>query len=159
MSEMTPSDFYYGFVKQDYYDWKSDRSSVRKAFHVATSAVHLADHYFRYHRKRDLGFAAGYPTDETKGLQRFQDEIIAECPAFKLIQDVTNTLKHLYPRARCDISSAGSIEGIETDDCAIEANWLNGNGDVVVRLRNSSSVSFGEAIEAVIKMWSKRIYE
>lgn len=73
MAAMSPYAFYEGFVYEDFSDWKDEPESIRKAFHVAVSAFHLADHYCRYHQIRSPTFQKLYGKDAIRdeGLNKF----------------------------------------------------------------------------------------
>jgi hypothetical protein len=153
MSKMQPFDFFDAFVIPDHEDWRKEPSSIRLAFHVATSAFHLADHYFQFYSRQDAAFGAKY-----KNLEKFQDALVARTPAFKVVQDVANTFKHLYPRARCSISSGGAIESIEDGDLEMQSDWEDNGahpkGDVSIRHKDGSTTRFSKSIGDVYSMWS-----
>jgi hypothetical protein len=153
MPGMTPSDFFEGFLFEDYADWKNEPTSIRRGFHVAVSAFHLADHYFRYHARMNPAFAAKY-----NSLNKFQAALTRRTPSFKVIQDIANAYKHLYTRASCSISSGGSVESVNLDGREIEQNWQgsdgNYKGDIAIRHRTGAVTQFSAAIAAVIEMWT-----
>ena len=153
MAGMTPDEFFEGFVEEDFEDWKAEPDSIRRGFHLAVSAFHPADHYFSYHSRRLPAFAAKY-----KSLDRFQAALTARTPSFKIIQDVANTYKHLYPRASCSIASGGSIYSVTYDGQEIEQTWDQANGtytcDIIIRQRDRSETRFSVAITAVMQMWT-----
>jgi len=102
MAEMTPYDFFDAFVLEDHQD---DPSSIRKAFHAAISAFHLAGHYFRFYSRRHEEFSKRFRT-----LGQFQTALTLRTPSFKVIQDMANAYKHLYTFTSCSIASGGAIE-------------------------------------------------
>lgn len=140
MSGMTPDEFYEGFLCEDYADWKAEPTSIRRAFHAAVSAFHLADHYCRYHQLRDTAFAQRYKEKNDQGLRDFQETLRRRTPFFKIIQDMANAYKHLYTRASCSISSGGAIETIEFDNETVDHEWSEGYSavGVVIRHRDGS---------------------
>jgi hypothetical protein len=153
MAGMTPDEFFHGFVLENYEDWKDAPHSIRRAFNVSVSAFHLADHYFRYYKRRDQEFAAQF-----KELGDFQAALTARTPSFKIIQDMANAYKHLYTRASCSIASGGSIESLSYDGQTIEEDWREDGtafaGFIVIRRRDKSVVEFAPAIDAVVEIWS-----
>jgi hypothetical protein len=158
MPEMIPYDFYEGFLYPDYEDWKADPVSIRRAFHVAVSAFHLADHYCRYHQRRDTAFAQKYQEKHDQGLKEFQEALRHRTPSFKTIQDMANAYKHLYTRASCSILSGGAIENVKFDDETIDNDWSKEPaGTIVIRHRNGSVTKFADSIEQVMEMWSEII--
>ena len=102
MTAMSPDEFYCGFVLEDYDDWKDTPESIRRGFHLAVSAFHLADHYFQYHARHNPAFAQKY-----NKLEKFQAALTQRSPAFKTIQDMAIAYKHLYPRATARSRLAG----------------------------------------------------
>jgi hypothetical protein len=159
MAEMTPDGFFEGFVLKDYGDWKSEPHSIRKAFHAAVSAFHLADHYFSYYHRHNKTFSTKY-----KKLELYQAALKRETPSFKLIQDMANAYKHLYTRVSCSILSGGAIEYVTYGSQKIENAYSDNSGDeqidaIVIRCRDGSVVQFTAAIAGVIEMWSKIMYE
>jgi hypothetical protein len=152
MAKMKPDVFYDAFVRADYREWQDDPHCLRKAFHVAVSAFHLADHFCRYHQRNTATFrkrfGANYEKD--KGLERFQEVLDDRQPSFKPIHDMATAYKHLYTRARCSVSSAGSIEFIEYDGTKIV-------GDRVLFITHKSGpkTKFATAISDVIDMWEQ----
>ena len=161
MSGMTPDAFYEGFFCEDYADWKAEPDSIRRAFHVAVSAFHLADHYCRYHQRTDTAFARKYKEKNDQGLKEFQEALRRRTPSFKIIQDMANAYKHLYTRASCSVSSGGAIEAVEFDNETVDHEWSEDSATVaiVIRHRDGSVTKFAEAIEQAMKMWSETIYQ
>jgi hypothetical protein len=154
---MTPDKFFQGFVEMDHDDWREEPSDIRRAFHAAVSASHLADHYYRYHARRDEAFAGRYRT-----LGDFRKALAQRAPLFKVIQDMANAYKHLYTYATCSIASGGSIESMQSSGGTIEQDWPDApadvTGGVIIRRRDKSVVRFNEAIDAVIQMWRSVMY-
>jgi hypothetical protein len=154
---MTPEDFFQGFVEMDHDDWREAPSDIRRAFHAAVSAFHLADHYYRYHARRNEGFLARY-----RNLGEFQKALAQRAPLFKVIQDMANAYKHLYTYATCSIASGGSIESMKYSGGTIEQDWPDAQGDmtsgIIIRRRDKSVIRFNEAIDAVIEMWRSVMY-
>lgn len=155
MAEMTPDEFFEGFVLEDHGDWKNEPHSIRKAFHSAVSAFHLADHYFRYYKRRNQNFSTKYST-----LDSYQNALKHRTPSFKVIRDMATAYKHLYPEGNCSILSGGSIEWITYGNQKIVQAFLDSDGHehidgIVIRRKDSSVVDFTAAIEDVIEMWRK----
>ncbi len=154
---MTPDEFFQGFVEMDHDDWREEPRDIRRAFHAAISAFHLADHYYRYHARRDEAFAARYRT-----LGDFRKALAQRAPLFRVIQDMANAYKHLYTYDNCSIASGGSIESMQSSGGTIEQDWPDAQGDVtggvIIRRRDKSVVRFNEAIDAVIQMWRSVMY-
>jgi hypothetical protein len=126
MTEMTPYEFFDAFVYWDYKDWQDERNSIRKAFHAAVSASHLADYYCRYHQRTNAAFQLRYGDDWLKddGLTKFRCALQERELLFKPIHDMALAFKHLYPRARCDVSSGGEIENVQCDDLEIDHDLI-----------------------------------
>jgi hypothetical protein len=158
MAAMSPNDFYEGFVYEDFSDWKDEPESIRKAFHVAVSAFHLADHYCRYHQIRSPTFQKLYGKDAIRdeGQNKFQEALRNRQPLFAVIQDMATAYKHLYTRSRCPISSGGSIEYVKYEGNSIEHSDAGETEDwhILIRHRTGVVTKFSDAIEAVIQMWS-----
>lgn len=108
MAGMSPYQYFVGFLCEDFQEWEEDRSSIRKSFHVALSAFHLADHYFRYNRRHSPEFAEKYKKKD--GLNAFHEALAERAPSFRVIQNMTNAYKHLYTWDECSIASTGAIE-------------------------------------------------
>jgi hypothetical protein len=159
MSGMTPDEFYEGFVWQDYVEWQAEPDSIRRAFHVAISAFHLADHYCRYYQRNNTAFAQKYQEKDDKGLQDFQEALRRRTPSFKIIQDMANAYKHLYTRASCSIASGGAIMTVKFDSETIEHEWSEKSyvGTIIIRHRDGSVSKFVEAIDQTMQMWSEII--
>jgi hypothetical protein len=157
LAGMTPYDFFDGFVLKNYQDWVDEPYSVRKAFNAAVSAFHLADHYFRYHRRSNAEFSKRY-----KHIGQFQAALTSQTPSFKVIQDMANAYKHLYTRASCSVASGGSIESLTYGNQTIETDWQEDNGkwtgNIVIRRRDKSVAGFAGAIQEIIEMWSAVLY-
>jgi hypothetical protein len=117
------------------------------------SALHLADHYFRYYQRNNEEFSKRY-----KHIGQFQTVLRSKTPSFKVIQDMANAYKHLYTRASCSVASGGSIESLTYGNQTIETNWQEENGkwtaNIVIRRRDKSVVGFAGAIQEIIEMWS-----
>jgi hypothetical protein len=150
MAGMEPDEFYEAFVKVDHEDWQDEPHSMRKAFHVAVSAFHLADHFCRYHQRTTPTFRKRFGADweDDDGLKEFQKVLRKEWRSFKAIQDMATAYKHLYTRARCEVSSAGSIEFLEYDGLTIV-----GDCAIVITHRNGTVTKFETAISDVMDMW------
>lgn len=158
MSGMTPYYFYDAFVSADYSDWESEKDSIRKAFHVAISASHLADHYCRYYQRKNAKFRQRYGEDATedKGLRKFQVRLRRKQPSFKIIQDMANAYKHLYTRGSCDVSSSGAIEYVKYGSKIIDHDYPL--GIIVIKHRNGTVTKFEAAISDVMTMWHEIIF-
>lgn len=158
MTAMSPDEFYCGFVLEDYDDWKDTPESIRRGFHLAVSAFHLADHYFQYHARHNPAFAQKY-----NKLEKFQAALTQRSPAFKTIQDMAIAYKHLYPRATCSIASGGSIESVSYDGQEIEQHWQKGDGqfiaEIIIRHRDGTNTNFSVAIDSVMTMWNEIIQQ
>lgn len=152
MAEMVPYDFFDAFVLEDHQDWVSDFSSIRKAFHVAVSASHLADHYFRFYSRHHKDFSKRYRT-----LRQFRTALTLRTSSFKVIQDMANALKHLYTFTSCSIASGGAIESLTYGESTIREEWRQdiggATGSIVIRRRDKSVVRFAGAINDVIEVW------
>jgi hypothetical protein len=159
MVEMTPDGFFEGLVLEDYEDWKNDPHSIRKSFHSAVSAFHLADHYFNYYHRHNQKFSTKY-----KKLENYQTALKRRTTSFKVIQDMANAYKHLYTRGSCSILSGGAIENVTYGKQIIENAYSDNNGHeqidgIIIRRRDGSVVQFTAAIADVIEMWRKIMYE
>jgi hypothetical protein len=152
MAGMRPYEFYDAFVRVDYWDWQQEPHCMRKAFHVAVSAFHLADHYCRYHQRSSKTFQKRFGTDweSDDGLKKFQNALRKREPSFKPIQDMAIAYKHLYTRGHCNISSAGSIEFLECNGLTIV-----GDCAIVITHRNGAVTKFQTAISGVMDMWQQ----
>ena len=152
MPGMSPSSFFYGFVAEDHEDWKTERSSIRRGFHLAVSAFHLSEHYFRYYKCHSPEFAERY---KKGGLKSFQEELAKRAPSFRDIWDIANAYKHLYTYDDCSIASTGAIEIITSQNLEIDHDWDGDDStEIIIRHRNGSISHFSPAIEDVMQMWS-----
>jgi hypothetical protein len=152
MAGVKPYEFYDAFVWVDYFDWQQDPHSLRKAFHVAVSSFHLADHYCRYYQRNSSTFQKRFGTDweSDDGLKKFQKALRKREPSFKPIHDMATAYKHLYTRGRCDVSSAGSIELFKGDRLTIVGDRV-----LVIKHRNGDRTKFETAISGVMDMWQQ----
>jgi hypothetical protein len=152
MAGMKPFEFYDAFVWVDYWDWQQEPHSMRKAFHVAVSSFHLADHYCRYHQRSSATFQKRFGTDwkNNDGLVKFQKALEKREPSFEPIHNMATAYKHLYTRARCDISSAGSIQFLKCDGLTIVGDRV-----IVITHRNGATTKFKTAISDVMDMWEQ----
>jgi hypothetical protein len=157
MAGMTPSEFFDGFVVENYRDWQDAPHSIRRAFNAAISAFHLADHYFGYYERRNEEFSKRY-----KKLENFQATLTSRVPSFRVIQDMATAYKHLYTRATCSVLSGGSIETLTFGKQKIEGDWreVDGklSGNIVINLRDKSVIEFATAIDGVVEMWRDYVY-
>jgi hypothetical protein len=162
MPAMKPYDFYEAFVIPNWREWQAqqhDPFSIRLAFNAAVAAFHLADHYFRYYEKHNADFQRRYGKGDN-GLRKFQAKLVSRERNFKIIQDMANTYKHLYPRPSCSILSGGAIMWMALKDDKITARpFSKGSPDfeIVIRHKDGKTTKFSKAIESVIEMWSKII--
>lgn len=156
MAGMNPYQFFEGFLCQDFQEWEADRSSIRRGGHVAVSAFHLADHYFRYYLRHSPEFADRY--NKKGGLNDFREALAKRVPSFRVIQDIAIAYKHLYTWDECSVASTGAIEIITSENLEIDHDW-NGddNTEIIIRHRNGSITRFSPAIEDTMKMWREII--
>jgi hypothetical protein len=161
MPELKPSEFYEAFVVGNYEDWKEQPNSIRRAFNVAVSAFHLADHYWEYFQRRSADFSRRYSC-----IRELQDALVRREPFFKVIHDVAIAYKHLYPRAKnCSILSGGAIvesvqyEDNEITEIKIDYSELSEKDDVIIHHKDGTSTKFSEAIENVKKLWEEIIFD
>ncbi len=149
---MHPVEFFDCFVLWDFEDWKAEPQDLRKAFHVAVSAFHLADHYQQFYARQDSAFAGRYPRPAVL------HKVLAErAPHFRVVQGVATAYKHLYTRTQCEVSSGGSLTFVERPEQSLGVDWTGRGveGGLVVRLRGGATIPFEQAITQVLEMWSE----
>jgi len=160
MSGMTPDEFYECFLCKDCEDWEAEPDSIRRAFHVAVSALHLADHYCRYYQRRNVAFAQKYKGRNDQGLKDFQEALKRRTPSFKIIQDMANVFKHLYTRGSCSILSGGAIQAMLGDETIDhDKSEKSAIDTILIKHRDGSVTKFADSIEQVMKMWSDIMYQ
>lgn len=164
MVGMTPYEFYDVFLSENYEDWKNEPDSIRKAFNVAVSAFHLADHYCLFHQRKSAAFLQRYKEKNDVGLNEFRSDLELCQPLFKVIRDMANAYKHLYTRGTtCSIDSTGAIECVEYNGESIEQDWSDASADsvaeIVIRHDDGSVTNFHTAIEGVMEMWREIIHQ
>jgi hypothetical protein len=148
---MTPDEFFEAFVEEDHHDWHHSPQDIRRAFHLAISTFHLADHYFKYYTRRDLAFAQRYPTLDT-----FRDVLAQRAPRFRVIQGMANAYKHLYTSDIQEVASGGAVWGVAGKDLTVElasGSPADQGWALVVRTRRHGDVLFETAITEVLDMW------
>jgi hypothetical protein len=156
---MVPSEFYEGFVLQDFFDWEEQPSSLRRAMHLSISAGHLADHYCRYHQRHSPQFEQifpGPPTDD-KGLKLFLPVLYKREPTFQTIRHMANALKHLYTRATCNVASGGAVwQLVDDDGLTLKSDFeaREEKGDIVIQTTDGLTTLFSVAIRGTMDMWS-----
>jgi len=158
MRGMSPQDSYLAFVSEDYKDWQAEPSSIRRGFHLAVSAFHLAEHYFRYYQRHSPEFACRYKKGDLKA---FREALTKKTPSFKVIEEMAITYKHLYPRASCSIASTGAIEVLSSGKLGIEQDWETPAAmgrEIILRHKDGSITHYSSAIEPVVRMWSELVY-
>lgn len=159
MTEMTSSNFYESLAFPDYKDWKREPHSIRKAFHVAVSAFHLADHYCRFHQRTHVGFQQRYGKNwdavRNPGLTDFHLALEKRQPSFNLIHSMATAYKHLYTSGTwCEVLSGGDIYVLKYKNLNIQ----HGDDDVImIRRKGGSTARFDKAIAGVMTMWGEII--
>lgn len=169
---MTPHDFLFAFVEGNHDDCVKDPGCVRRAFNAAVSASHLADHYWKYHRRHTPKLVAKFKT-----LHDYVEHITKETDQhFQDIRSIANAYKHLYEdtsrnRGKANywsVSSAGSIDyvtferkssplkSIESDYSSAES--MSPEFKVIFHRRDGTQHDFLPALERVIKFWSSEVY-
>lgn len=166
---MTPSHFFEAFVEGNCTDYMDHPGCVRRAFNVAVSASHLADHYFEFYKRTDPGRVATFAS-----LGEFVAHVDASTSgAFKDMRSIANAYKHLYTfatgkrAAECSVSSAGSIEAIEFDGEDLEyvakeyehvpaADSLAGSY-VAVKKKDGTVLRFEVILQPVMDYWHTAI--
>jgi hypothetical protein len=164
---MAPDEYLEAFVEGNFIDYAEDPGSVRRAFNVAVSASHLADHYFEFNRKnhpervkqfKSLGDFVEFISERTGG-------------AFRDIRSISNAYKHLYtevdPRkaVHSSVASTGAVDCITfnyqgSDLNEIEEHYETGTPGtrVVYRRKDGQLLEFLPAIEKVRKFWDEFLY-
>ncbi len=153
---MTPDQYFEAFVQGNYDDYVDNQSCVRRAFNVAISASHMADHWFAYYKRHDpsktsqfakIGDFVSHISNNTNGF-------------FKDIRSIANAYKHLYTGAdpmysqHSSISSAGTIEVIHLSGGNIQE--VNEDVSKVVYTRKSGQqLDFLPALQAVFQYWKQ----
>lgn len=159
MAAMTPGDFFYGFLYEEYQDWDRDSSqqcqSLRKAFSLSIMLGHMADHFYKYHEKRNTEFRSMFPSFESS----FLPEAYNRCPNLKIIRSMSNAFKHLYTYNSQAVSSGGSVEIITSHDKSevFSENWEDERIPtlrVSIQTRKNGKVWFDEAAKEVFEFWS-----
>ncbi len=167
---MTPDEFFWAFVLGNYKDYRDYPGSVRRAFNVAVSASHLADHYFTYSKKHNPSVVSDY-----EKIGDFIEHLINETDGlFRDIRSVSNVYKHLYTDSssrssiHSSISSTGAIEemnisGEDVEIKMLEEHWYPETEDdrfkskVVYTRKDGQTIEFLSVIERVIDYWNKLI--
>ena len=159
---MTPDEFFVAFVEDNFIDYADTPGSIRRAFNVAVSAAHLADHYFEFNRKnhpervsqfKSLGNFLAFIDERTGG-------------AFRDIRSISNAYKHLYtdvaPRkaVHSSVASTGAVDCITFEYQAseleeIEEDYEPGDSTtkVVYRRKDGQLLEFLPVIEKVRGFW------
>jgi hypothetical protein len=146
---MTPDEFFESFVEMDFHDWRyQDPQDVRRAFHLAVSTFHMADHYFEYYKQRDPTFRARYPK-----IDAFRDVLTQRAPRFAVVRGMANAYKHLYTSEFHEVPSGGAVRGIVGTNLTVEGAQDQAWGALVVRTRRHGDVLFEIAITEVLDMW------
>jgi hypothetical protein len=156
---MTPDQYFYAFVRGNYYDCLDNQGCVRRAFNAAVSASHMADHWFEYYKIHDLskinqfnkiGDLINHISYGTNGY-------------FTDIRSIANAYKHLYTGVHpiysqySSISSAGTIEAIHLTGGNIQA--INeGTSKVVYTRKSGQQLDFLSALRAVVQYWEQEFF-
>ena len=161
---MKPDEYFDAFVEGNFVDYSDEPGSVRRAFNVAVSASHLADHYFEFGRKnhpervdkfRSLGDFVEYICTETEG-------------TFRDIRSISNAYKHLYTNidpkkaVHSSVASTGAVEcigfgyeGAELKEIEEHSEAVGSGTRVVYRRKDGQLLEFLPVIQRVRDFWNE----
>jgi hypothetical protein len=149
--KMTPEDFYYNFVKENFDDFIEKEECVRRGFNAAVAVFHMADHYYNYCKRN--------APEKVKRFPKIKDYYVylsQKNQYFQDIQGIANAYKHLYQRKPgapyVTINSAGSIESVSAHNLKIE---LDESQKYVAYCNTKSGerIRLSVALKSVIEMW------
>jgi hypothetical protein len=140
-------------VDEDYADYKSDPTNLRRAYHLALGLFHLRDWTFWEHRG-DAGWIH-------QSLRAYQAYLESKCTDFGYIGDLANSVKHAeldQSRSRTQMVGLANTE-IFTANVAFQPGAFQGNTFqmqtfIVSETAPAQSVKFEDAADAVMKMWN-----
>jgi hypothetical protein len=137
----TAKDKYDSFLVE-FEEYINDDLSTNKAQRVATSAWHLVDWVFEYHKEvhhfNDLGL--------------FRASLYPNCESLKIMHDLANATKHLIvSRQKGDIKDTREHSGTfdSTFDLTFDTSYLE------IEKNDGTKLSFDSEIKKVKQFWDE----
>jgi len=158
---MKPQEFLQVFVEGNYRDFietnRTEEDLIRRGFNTTVAASHLADHFYNYNKKHNLGKTARFIkiADYLKYLSR-------KSSYFNDIRSLADAYKHLYQKnpdaAHVTIASAGALTvEILKPSMLIEMNYQK-KEVIYTRTKTGEKIKLKVALDDVIAMWKKEIF-
>lgn len=162
---MTPEQYYESIVKGNYQDFVENQGIIRLAFNAATSASHLADHFFEYNKRHDPKRVEGF-----KDIKELFDYLSkASEGAFLDIRSIATVYKHLYTTDKIStLTSAGAIQTIQIQNTKLDIQQINvsysdmrsGEYKQAVSYTNKDGnhFEFLPVLERVVQLWEQILF-
>lgn len=135
---MTPKDYFLLIVEPTVEEYRSDRSSHHKV-NAISRLSDFSERYFKYHKengKNGMIFGAGTGKE-------FGQKIFDQCPAYGLLWDSANGVKHHFPDAQ---TPSDTLVNTSTGTLTNEKYNVGGR-----------SMTIDDAIETTYSFWKERL--
>lgn len=101
----TPHNYFQDFVLTNLEDFQESPSCLHLGFNVCVPAYHLSEVIYEYYSKHDKSVVAPF-----NKFSEYRDHLRNTHASFKIIDDITQAYKHLYPtNVRHEMDSPGQV--------------------------------------------------
>jgi hypothetical protein len=148
----TSSEFKRVVVDQDYSEYKSDPTNLRRAYHLAVGLFHLRDWTFH-----EYSGGTAFPHKTLGGYQTYLEQ---RCNDFGYIRDLANAVKHseLDPAKKPSTQMVGlantQVSFAAFQPGAFQSNAFQTRTVIQSKVSPTDSVDFEGAADKVMTMWN-----
>ena len=127
-------------LKEDYSEFIKDKTSTKLALDYAMNAWHLAEWIYK-----EYNLCVYFPT-----LKLYQDDVVLQCPALKIMHDLANGNKHyLITKYRPTVKNTTISTGAFSSDFSRDFDIST----LVIELNDGSEIYFEDEIEKAMIYW------